>query len=349
MQRSIRIYALAECAAILVSGCATQQNAAPEFRLSSSAPAAAVPGASMLQRGRAQLDAGLNALAIEAFRAEIRTNPDAADAYNGLAVAYGRIGRDDLAQRYFETALAKDPGNGKAQANLARLTDDTAPITQMAQADIPVFAIEPVAIATMTPDDPIGQLITSIEVPALASSVAASQRSEQSAPPANVLARRGVLSTRFAVAPARFVTVATSVSRVRYSAPRKPDELPQLPELALPSGYLAPDHRGAGTRLVRVSLGEVQLITRPQTLVKTAIAKSDFTSFGDRLAIWLPQTIAIEQTRPGNIAKAGAVLLAAIERAEQAKKFVSGSVIDVPELSEFAYLSFDAAEVVADV
>ena len=123
MQGSITKCALAGCAAILVSGCAMQQNAAPEFRLSSSAPAA-VPGASMLQRGRAQLDAGLNALAIEAFRAEIRTNPDAADAYNGLAVAYGRIGRDDLAQRYFETALAKDPGNGRAQANLARLTGD---------------------------------------------------------------------------------------------------------------------------------------------------------------------------------------------------------------------------------
>ena len=348
MQVSFRNYALAGCAAIMVSGCATQQNVGPEYRLSSSAPAA-LPGASMLQRGRAQLDAGLNALAIEAFRAEIRTNPDAADAYNGLAVAYGRIGRDDLAQRYFETALAKDPGNGKAQANLARLTGENAPIMQMAQADIPVFANEPVAIATMTPEDPIGQLITSIEMPALASSVAVQPRNEQSAPSAYALSKRGVLSTRFAVAPARFAKVAASASSVRHSVPGKPAQLPQLPEPALPSGYLTSDYRGAGTRLVRVSLGEVQLITRPQAPVRTAITKSDFKSFGDRLTVWLPQSIAIEQTRPGNIAKAGAVLLAAIERAEQAKKFVSGSVIDAPELSEFAYLSFDAAEVVADV
>ena len=346
MQGSIRKLALAGGAAILVSGCATQQNAAPEYRLSSSAPAA-LPGASMLQRGRAQLDAGLNALAIEAFRAEIRTNPDAADAYNGLAVAYGRIGRDDLAQRYFETALAKDPGNGKAQANLARLTGDIAPIMQTAQTDIPV-AREPVVIPTMTAEDPIGQLITSIEMPTMASSVAVLPVAEQILPPVYTLAKSGVLSTRFAVAPARFALVATSVNRVRYSAPRKPDELPQLPEPALPSGYLASDYSGAGTRLVRVSLGEVQLITRPQTLVKTAIAKSDFTSFGDRLAIWLPRSIATEQTRAGSFTEERAVLLAAIERAEQAKKFVSGSVIDTPELPEFAYLSFDAAEVVAD-
>ncbi len=331
----------------MVSGCATQQNAAPEYRLSASAPAA-VPGGSMLQRGRAQLDAGLNALAIEAFRAEIRTNPDAADAFNGLAVAYGRIGRDDLAQRYFETALAKDPENGKAQANLARLTGEIAPIMQMAQADIPV-ASEPVVIATMTAEDPIGQLITSIEIPTMASSLAVLPVDEPILPPAYVLAKRGVLSTRFAVAPARFASVATSVSRVRYSAPRKPDELPQSPEPALPSGYLASDYRGAGTRLVRVSLGEVQLITRPRTLIKTAIAQSDFTSFGDRLAIWLPQSIATEQTRAGNIMEERAVLLAAIERAELGKKFVSGSVIDTPELPEFAYLSFDTAEVVADV
>ena len=347
MQGSIRKCALAGCASIFVSGCAMQQSAAPEFRVSSSTPVA-VPGASMLQRGRAQLDAGLNALAIEAFRAEIRTNADAADAYNGLAVAYGRIGRDDLAQRYFETALAKDPGNGKAQANLARLTGDTAPIMQMAQTDIPV-ASEPVVIATMTAEDPIGQLITKIEIPTMASSVAVLPVDEQILPPAYALAKRGVLSARFAVAPARFATVAASASGVRYSVPGKPDELPQLPEPALPSGYLAPDHRGAGTRLVRVSLVEVQLITRPQTLVKTAIAKSDFTSFGDRLAMWLPQSIATEQTRAGSFTEERAVLLAAIERAEQAKKLVSGSVIDTPELPEFAYLSFDTAEVVADV
>ena len=333
----------------MVSGCATQQNARPEYRLSSSAPAA-LSGASMLQRGRAQLDAGLNALAIEAFRAEIRTDPDAADAYNGLAVAYGRIGRDDLAQRYFETALAKDPGNGKAQANLARLTGETAPIMQMARADIPVFASEPVAIATMTREEPpVGQLITSIEMPAVASSVAAPPRNEQNAPSAYALSKRGVLSTRFAAAPARFVAVAASANGVRHSMPKKPDELPQLPEPVPPSGYLAPDRRATGTRLVRVSLGEVHLVTRSQAPEETIASKSRFESFGDRLAIWLPQSIAIEQTRDGNIATEGAVLLAAIERAEQGEQLVSGSVADLTELPEFAYLSFETAEVAADV
>lgn len=348
MQRSIKKCTLAGCAAILVSGCAIQQNAGPEFRLSSSAPAA-VPGGSMLQRGRAQLDAGLNALAIEAFRSEIRTNPDAADAYNGLAVAYGRIGRDDLARRYFETALAKDPGNSKAGANLARLTGVTASAMQIAQADIPVFANQPLTEAAVTRSDIIGQLIAKIEKPAVASPVATLARKEHNSLPAQALAQRGILSTTFAVAPASFATVAELVNGARHSVPDKPAKLPQWPKPALPSAYLVADYRASGTRLLRVSLGEVHLITRTPKLGAIAVGKSEFKSFGDRLAIWLPQSIATEQARSENIAEEGAVLLAAIERAEQGKKFVSGSVIDLPELSKFAYLSFDAVEVVADV
>lgn len=294
----------------------------------------------MLQRGRAQLDAGLNALAIEAFRAEIRTNPDSADAFNGLAVAYGRIGRDDLAQRYFETALAKDPANGKAQANLARLTGDVAPLKQFAGADIPVFDREPVAVATMVPADPIGQLIDSIEMPALASSIMLQPIDEQVTPPTYSLAKQGVLSSRFAAAPASFVTFSGPAIGARHSVPSKPDKLPQLPEPAVPSGYLPSDYRAAGARLVRVSLGEVHLVTRPQLPVKPVRDQAEFKSFGDRLAIWLPQSIAMEQTRPGKGISDSGVLMAAIERAQDGQKFAAAGDIVLPEMPEFAYLSF---------
>jgi hypothetical protein len=345
MQSSIRKYALVGCATTMVGGCAVQQNAAPEYRLSSSAPQVA-PGSSMLQRGRAQLDAGLDALAIEAFRAEIRVNPDSADAYNGLAVAYGRIGRDDLAQRYFETALAKDPGNGKAQANLARLTGDAVPVTQLAEAHLNVPASEPVAVATVMTDDPIGQLIESIETPTLASSIMISQPEEKPVSPVYALARQGVLSTRFAVAPARFVTVATSVNSWQ---PDKPVVPPSSPAPALPVANLPADYRATATRLVRVSLGEVHLVTRSTPPVKAATSQPEFKSFGDRLASWLPQSIAVEQARAGNVVREGSVLMAAIERAELGQKVAVADDAGLPEMPEFAYLSFDVAEPVANV
>ncbi len=330
MRHSFRKCALIGCATIMVGGCAVQQNAAPEYRLSSSAPVAD-HGASMLQRGRAQLDAGLDALAIESFRAEIRVNPESADAYNGLAVAYGRIGRGDLAQRYFETALAKEPGNGKAQANLARLTGDDVSTVQLAEAALPIVAIEPVAVTLSTEANPIGRILDSIELPAVALSVRIPQIERQGAAPTYALARQGILSTRFAVAPARFATAST---------PRKPVELPSLPEPSLPPANLPADYRAAGTRLVRVSLGEVHLITRSEPPVKSARRQPEFKSFGDRLAAWLPQSIAAEQTSASKAINEDAVLMAAIDRAVEGQKVATSVDAVLPELPEFAYLFF---------
>jgi tetratricopeptide (TPR) repeat protein len=44
-----------------------------------------------------------------------------APAVNGLGVAYARLGRFDLAQRYFQQAMASDPTNTKYADNLAKL------------------------------------------------------------------------------------------------------------------------------------------------------------------------------------------------------------------------------------
>lgn len=338
MHISIAKCALAGCATVMVSGCAMQQNTAPEYRLSSSA-SSIVPGASMLQRGRAQLDAGLNALAIEAFRAEIRSNPDSADAYNGLAVAYGRIGRDDLAQRYFETALARDPSNGKAQANLAKLTGDALRQVELAKADILTVVVEPMSVTAALADDPIGELIDTIAVPALASSLATSPGAENSAAPVYTLAKQGVLSTRFAIASARATAAANGG---RSSAPEQPAGPPQLPEPALPTGYPPVDYRTGGNRLVRVSLGEVHLVTRTEPRPSFANHQDEFETFGKRLAIWLPQSIAIEQAHSRTDAKDSNVLMAAIERAAQGQKLASAADTLLPEMPEFAYLSFDA-------
>lgn len=330
MKSSIKQCALAGCVTVMLGGCAAHQNIAPEYRLSSSSMAAQ-PGASMLQRGKAQLDAGLDALAIESFRTEIRLNPDSADAYNGLAVAYGRIGRNDLAQRYFETALAKDPANAKVQTNLAKLTGDAVPATQLAvRPDSPII-IEPVTVTAWSDTGPIGRIIDSLDTASIAvADMPAVDKADVR--PYEVLARQGVLSTRFVIAPARLATP------MRLAAvPEKPRDLPQGPTPVLPPT----DYRTTGTRLERVSLGEVRLVTRPERPFQPLKGKPDFQSFGDRLAIWLPQSVVTEQAGIGRGMVESAVIMAAIDRAEEGQKLAKIAGVVMPELPEFAYLFFD--------
>ncbi len=60
-------------------------------------------------RGKALLAMGQYGLAIEALQGALAQEPDAAKTLNALAVAYDKIGRHDLADRYFGEALALDP------------------------------------------------------------------------------------------------------------------------------------------------------------------------------------------------------------------------------------------------
>lgn len=77
--------------------------------------------ADQLEAGRTHLANGRVSAAINAFRQARMHRDYAADAANGLAVSYARIGREDLAERYFREAIALAPGNEKFARNLARL------------------------------------------------------------------------------------------------------------------------------------------------------------------------------------------------------------------------------------
>ncbi len=298
----------------------------------------------MLQRGRAQLDAGLDALAIESFRAEIRSNPDNADAYNGLAVAYGRIGRDDLAQRYFETALAKDPSNEKVQANLARLTGEAPAFAQLEAVEpMERKVFEPIAVTATDGSDHVGELLGTLRAPV--ATMADLAIVEAPLPTAQAsLATKGILSTRFAVAP-----VQTAKPMRPAPLRDRPNDPRQAPTPALPPVTLTTDYRAGGTRLERVSLGEVRLITKVEQPVQVAKAAQQFDSFGDRLATWLPQSIAVEQAGNRHGMIESAVIMAAVERAREGQMLATA--IDAPnaELPEFAYLFFQNGEDAASV
>lgn len=87
-------------------------------------PAPALAGAQVLEEGRAQLRSGQISAAVASFRIARMDPAVAADANNGLGVTYIRLGRMDLADRYFRAALELDPQNERFAANLLRLRHD---------------------------------------------------------------------------------------------------------------------------------------------------------------------------------------------------------------------------------
>lgn len=73
---------------------------------------------------RMSLSSGNYARAIEEF-SHARAEPALlGPSLNGMAVAYARLGRNDLAERYFREAVAAEPGDTRFAANLLRLQQD---------------------------------------------------------------------------------------------------------------------------------------------------------------------------------------------------------------------------------
>jgi len=101
-------------------------------------------GELQLARGRAYLDAELTTPAIGQFRLAQQDPQTLAAASNGLGVAYARLDRHDLAERYFAEALAAEPGSERYARNLAMLRG-----TQPALAVLPAQALTPAKAETL--------------------------------------------------------------------------------------------------------------------------------------------------------------------------------------------------------
>jgi tetratricopeptide (TPR) repeat protein len=119
-----------------------------------------------LEAGRAALGKAHWAEAIMAFREAQRTPQLAAQAHNGMGVAYAELGRADLAERYFLLASAAAPEDRRFAANLARLYAKNAeaqPTLAAAPEPIPALAQPRAALSgantSVKVERPAGRLV----------------------------------------------------------------------------------------------------------------------------------------------------------------------------------------------
>lgn len=113
-------------AAVLLAGCQSSPFAGWGFAKSGAkraevAPPPKVVGAQLIEEGRTLLAQGRISAAVATFRLARLDASTAAQAENGLGVAYAKLGRYDLADRYFRSAVGREPEDMRFTANLLRL------------------------------------------------------------------------------------------------------------------------------------------------------------------------------------------------------------------------------------
>jgi tetratricopeptide (TPR) repeat protein len=129
-----RILVLATALTAL-SGCQSFPLTSWMFKRSDrGAPAtSASDGSRSLAEGREALQNGRPAAAIVSLRLALLDASTRAPASNALGVAYAQLGREDLAERYFKSAIAADPSDERFVANLLRLQQTV--LARKAQSD----------------------------------------------------------------------------------------------------------------------------------------------------------------------------------------------------------------------
>ena len=101
-----------------LAACSTPHT--PDLQLLANGEPVISEGASSYERGKQNLLAGNYGLAAGQLRAALRNDPLSLDILNALALTYERLGRHDVAQRYFAQALAVEPGSVQTLNNIAR-------------------------------------------------------------------------------------------------------------------------------------------------------------------------------------------------------------------------------------
>ncbi len=144
MKAAIRVLVIV-CTAIMLSGCqglfghhhfATNSARVEMEQIDMSGYFAA-----RVEAGRVYLLRNEPSRAVVAYRQASYDPAHAAAAFNGMAVAYARMGRSDIARQLFGQALAADPADERVARNLARLDEPfwALPVLREHEAADPIF------------------------------------------------------------------------------------------------------------------------------------------------------------------------------------------------------------------
>lgn len=133
----------------LVSGCSLKfgrsARLAPEIRVPQPEKENMQAWAlAQLQVGRDALADKQYAEAIVAFRNARLASGETAAVLNGMAIAYAGIGRADLAEHYFQQAIAEAPDNPRYRHNLQRLYDTMPRMAAASQEVAPLDEAQPI-------------------------------------------------------------------------------------------------------------------------------------------------------------------------------------------------------------
>lgn len=249
-------------ACLAAAGC-TAQTSGIEIRAIGGPAAKLRPGADRAADARGQLALGNVGLALEGFRSAMREEPQNIDAYVGVAACYEKMGRFDLAGRYYQQALAfapRDPRILAAYAGTLERQGDGAGAAEV-RGEIAELASASAALdqATAGTDEPaevvaVGQSVTVALPPP--SPVNATVTLPQGRPAGTLRGPRliGVGD----------VLIAEPVAE---PAPA-PIPAPRIAERAMVDVQ-------SGPRLQRMSSGEVMLVThlpawKPEVVARTA-------------------------------------------------------------------------------
>ena len=248
-------------ACLAAAGC-TAQSSGIEIRPIADPAAKLRPGADRTADARGQLAIGNVGLAVEGFRTALREDPRNIDAYVGLAACYEKMGRFDLAGRYYQEALAFAPRDARilaAYAGTLEQQGDRAGAAQVRE-EISELASASAALdqASAATDEPaevaaVGQSVTVALPPPRPVNAAVTV---PGARPVNALKGSGPIALNDVV----IVEPVAAPAPVNIPSPRLRDQ--------------AMVNLQSGPRLQRMSTGEVMLVTlpawTPQVVARTA-------------------------------------------------------------------------------
>lgn len=250
--------AVATCALALLamSACSSRHETVAIQPLGGTDAVEAQDAAKLIAAGRTFLAEQNYGLAIARFRDALAFEAGSAAANNGLGIAYASIGRDDLARRYFERAVAADPQTAAYQRNLDRFAANAAEAGKA----------EDVAMNALTESVPeMGYRL----------------RQEASSPTKGPAAISVPIPTREAAKPSpQLVAQATGVMlTTKAAAAEAPNQT-----FALVQERRADTASGRGPALKRISIREVRIVTRQPGDALAQIMKRDYLAQWSRAA-----------------------------------------------------------------